>query len=69
VDVASFVDPNANPTLHQMVAEMISNRVSVTADEKDTTIRDAAVAADEAGFRAATEVSGNHALIMNADLD
>ena len=50
VDLSSFTDPNANPTLHQMVAQMISDKVVVTANEKDQPAADAAAAAPIAGF-------------------
>src|SRR5882672_2509608 len=35
VDLSSFTDPNANPALHQMVAQMISDKVVVTLNETD----------------------------------
>src|SRR6202790_5746662 len=45
VDLSSFTDPNANPALHQMVAQMISDKVVVTVNEEDKTATDAAGAA------------------------
>ena len=39
VDLSSFTDPNANPTLHQMVAQMISDKVVVTANENGSARR------------------------------
>ena len=50
VDLSPFTDPNANPTLHQMVAQMISDKVVVTANEKDQPAADAAAATPIAGF-------------------
>ena len=37
VDLSAFTDPNANPTLHQMVAQMISDKVTVTVNESGST--------------------------------
>jgi len=50
VDLSSFTDPNANPALHQMVAQMISEKVVVTVNENDQPATDAAGAAKLAGF-------------------
>src|SRR5713101_1019701 len=50
VDLSSFTDPNANPALHQMVAQMISDKVVVTVNENDQPATDAAGAAKLAGF-------------------
>src|SRR5258707_14008165 len=50
VDLSSFTDPNANPALHQMVAQMISDRVVVTINEKDQPASDVAAASELAGF-------------------
>jgi len=50
VDLSSFTDPNANPALHQMVAQMISDKVVVTVNEQDQPASDAAAAAQLAGF-------------------
>ena len=33
LDLAPFVDTNANPALHQMVSQMISDKVNVTLNE------------------------------------
>lgn len=33
LDLSPFADPNANPALHQMVSQMISDKVEVTLDE------------------------------------
>ena len=48
VDLSSFTDPNANPALHQMVAQMISDKVVVTLNENDQPATDAAGAAKKA---------------------
>ena len=50
VDLSSFTDPNANPALHQMVAQMISDKVVVTVNENDQPATDAAGAAKLVGF-------------------
>src|ERR1700692_1106683 len=50
VDLSSFTDPNANPALHQMVAQMISDKVVVTLNEEDQPATDATGAAKIAGF-------------------
>jgi len=50
VDLSSFTDPNANPALHQMVAQMISDKVVVTVNEQDQPASDAAAATQLAGF-------------------
>src|SRR6266404_2088773 len=50
VDLSSFTDPNANPALHQMVAQMISDKVVVTVNEQDQPASDASAATQLAGF-------------------
>src|ERR1700726_4580555 len=50
VDLSSFTDPNANPALHQMVAQMISDKVVVTLNENDQPASDASDAGKVAGF-------------------
>jgi hypothetical protein len=50
VDLSAFTDPNANPSLHQMVAQMISDKVTRSVNEPDQTASDAAVAGNLAGF-------------------
>src|ERR1700681_4419955 len=50
VDLSSFTDPNANPALHQMVAQMISDKVVVTVNESDQNASDVAAATQLAGF-------------------
>ena len=77
VDLSSFTDPNANPTLHDMVAQMISQKVVVTASEKDQPAADPAAAAQLAGFPAQLltarkdspklVVTGRHAMTLSVD--
>ena len=50
VDLSSFTDPNANPALHQMVAQMISDKVVVTVNESDQPASDVSTATQLAGF-------------------
>jgi hypothetical protein len=50
VDLSAFTGPNANPTLHQMITQMISDKAVVTADEPDQTASDAAAAGELVGF-------------------
>jgi hypothetical protein len=50
VDLYSFTDPNANPALHQMVAQMISDKVVVTVNESDQPASDVSTATQLAGF-------------------
>src|ERR1039458_1184211 len=45
-----FVDANANPTLHQMVTQMISDKVQVEVNEEDQPVTDVAGARQLAGF-------------------
>jgi hypothetical protein len=45
-----YVDANANPTLHQMVTQMISDKVQVEVNEEDSPVNDAASARQLAGF-------------------
>jgi hypothetical protein len=77
VDLSSFTDPNANPALHQMVAQMISDKVVVTVNEQDQPASDAANAAQLAGFPVQLlgnrkdppklVVSGAHAINLTVD--
>src|ERR1700732_154594 len=77
VDLSSFTDPNANPALHQMVAQMISDKVVVTVNEEDKPATDAAGAAKLAGFPVELlgarkdpprlVVSGEHAINLTVD--
>lgn len=50
VNFSPFVDANANPTLHQMVTQMISDKVQVQVNEEDRPAPDAATARQMAGF-------------------
>jgi hypothetical protein len=49
-DFSPYVDSNANPTLHQMVTQMISDKVQVEVNEEDRPASDAASARQIAGF-------------------
>jgi hypothetical protein len=50
VDLSPFTDTNANPAFHQLVAQMISDKVVVTLNESDQAAPDSATAARLAGF-------------------
>src|SRR5712672_637565 len=77
VDLSAFTDPNANPTLHQMVAQMISDKVVVTVNEQDQPASDASAATQLAGFPVKLlgsrkdppkmVVSGAHAINLTVD--
>lgn len=49
-DFSPYVDANSNPTLHQMVTQMISDKVQVETNEEDHTVSDVASAKQMAGF-------------------
>ena len=49
-DFSPYVDANANPTLHQMVTQMISDKVQVEVNEEDHPVTDVAGARQMAGF-------------------
>jgi hypothetical protein len=49
-DFSPYVDANANPTLHQMVTQMISDKVQVEVNEEDHPVTDVAGARQLAGF-------------------
>src|SRR5579863_1490573 len=49
-DFSPYVDANANPTLHQMVTQMISDKVQVEVNEEDHPVSDLAGAKQLAGF-------------------
>ncbi|HVB55930.1 MAG TPA: hypothetical protein VNE63_05780 [Candidatus Acidoferrales bacterium] len=78
VDLSNFVGPNANPTLQQMVSQMISDRVDVTVNEKDQPASDGKSASQLAGFPAQLlgkrndaphlMVGGQHAFQLTVDL-
>src|SRR5215467_1600898 len=77
VDLSAFTDPNANPALHQMVAQMISDKVNVTASEEDQPAATPEDASKAAGFPVRLlnsrkdppklVVSGHHAVTMTVD--
>ncbi len=79
VNFSAFTDPNANPALHQMIAQMVSDDVNVTADEPDQTAANAADATRLSGFDvtvitarkdpATFVVTGRHAFNMTLDRD
>jgi hypothetical protein len=79
VNFSAFTDPNANPALHQMIAQMVSDDVNVTADEPDQTAANAADATRLSGFDVAVitarkdpatfVVTGRHAFNMTLDRD
>ncbi len=50
VNFTPFVDASANGTLHQMVTQMISDKVQVEVNENDQTVADAVAASRIAGF-------------------
>src|SRR6202040_616127 len=49
-DFSPYVDANANPTLHQMVTQMISDKVEGEVNEEDHPVSDAGSARQMAGF-------------------
>ena len=49
-DFSPYVDASANPTLHQMVTQMISDKVQVEVNEEDHPVTDVAGARQLAGF-------------------
>src|SRR6266853_64861 len=77
VDLSSFTDPNANPALHQMVAQMISDKVVVSVNEQDQPASDASAATQLEGFPVQLlgnrkdapklVVSGAHAINLTVD--
>jgi hypothetical protein len=77
VDLSNFVGANANPALHQMVAQMISDRVTVTVNERDQAAADRIVASQLAGFQVQLPrgrsdvpkltVAGRHAFALTVD--
>jgi hypothetical protein len=52
VNFSPFLDANANPSLHQMVTQMISEKVQVLVNEDDQPAQDAEAASKIAGFHA-----------------
>ncbi len=77
VDLSSFVGPNANHTVQQMVSQMISDKVATTVDEPNQPADTPAMAAQLAGFQVnlfagrkdapKLEVAGAHAMNMTVD--
>jgi hypothetical protein len=77
VNLSAFTDPNANPALHQMIAQMISDEVVVGANEPDQAAADATAAGQLSGFDvsiissrkdpAKFVVTGRHALGMTVN--
>src|SRR5665213_953959 len=49
-DFSPYVDANANPSLHQMVTQMISDKVQVETNEEDQPAPDVATASKLSGF-------------------
>src|SRR5215831_6838101 len=50
LDLSPFVDANSNPALHQMVSQMISDKVDVTVNEPNQPAADRVAASTMAGF-------------------
>ena len=79
VDLSNFVGPNANPTLQQMVSQMISEKVTVTINEAEQPAATAAAATELAGFPVQLltarkdapklVVPGKHAFTLTVDRD
>ncbi len=79
VNLSAFTDPNANPALHQMIAQMISDDVVVSANEPDQPAPDAAAAKQLSGFDVSViserkdppkfVVTGRHAFDMTLNRD
>ena len=77
VNLSSFVGPNANSILQEMVSQMISDKVTVTANQEDQPATNAAAASQAAGFpvqllgsrKDAPElaVGGKHAFDLTVD--
>ena len=79
VNLSAFTDPNANPALHQMIAQMISDDVVVAANEPDQPAADATAAGQLSGFDVSVVgvrkdqpkfvVTGRHAFDMTLNRD
>jgi hypothetical protein len=77
LDLSPFVDTNTNPALHQMVSQMISDKVDVTLNEPNQPAADRTAASALAGFPVQLPqarkdaprliVGGRHALKMAVD--
>ena len=76
-DFSPYVDASANPTLHQMVTQMISDKVQVETNEEDQPVGDVAGARQAAGFNVLLltarkdtpklVVSGAHKIAVSVD--
>ncbi len=76
-DFSAYVDANANPTLHQMVTQMISDKVQVEENEEDRPASDASSARQMAGFdvrllaarkdKPVLVVGGSHKIAVTVD--
>jgi hypothetical protein len=76
-DFSSYVDSNANPTLHQMVTQMISDKVQVEENEEDRPAGDTSSARQMAGFevrllaarkdKPVLVVGGSHKIAVTVD--
>ena len=79
VNLSAFTDPNANPALHQLIAQMVSDEVVVAANEPDQPAANAAAAAQLSGFDVSLVgdrkdppkfvVTGRHAFDMTLNRD
>lgn len=76
VDLSSFVGPNANPTIQQMISQMVSDKVTTTISEKPQKAATRAEATQLAGFPVALlgkrktpelMVNGKHAFVVTVD--
>lgn len=77
INLSNFTGPSADPALHQMVTQMISDKVTVTVNQKSQTAADAAMASQLAGFhvqllsarkdRPEIAVAGEHAFDITID--
>ncbi len=77
LDLSPFTDQNANPALHQMVSQMISDKVDITVNEPNQPAADPSAASAIAGFPVRLPqarkdspkliVSGRHELKMTVD--
>lgn len=77
LNLSNLVGPNADPALHQMITQMVSDKVKVTINEKPQRVADAAAASQLAGFHVELlggrkdapdlVVSGQHAFDLTVD--
>jgi hypothetical protein len=73
-DFSPYVDANANPTLHQMVTQMISDKVQVETNEEDHPLvvggsHKINVAVDRARLQAIATEAGHPDLVLPQSLD